>query len=50
MSLIILEHGVMPYLEEDSIVEFLMYHGGVGAYAAARVEHLGFEDSNPKDM
>jgi hypothetical protein len=40
--------GVMPCLEEDSIIVFLVFHEGIGACVDARVEYLGFEDSNPR--
>jgi hypothetical protein len=43
-----LDFGVMPCLEEDSIIESLMFHGGIGACVDARVEFLGSEDSNPR--
>jgi hypothetical protein len=43
-----LELGVMPYLEEDSFIVFLMFHGGLGACVDARVEDLGFKESNPR--
>jgi hypothetical protein len=47
-SLMSLELGVMPCLEEDLVIVFLMFHGGLGACVDARVEDLGFEDSNPR--
>jgi hypothetical protein len=43
-SLISFELGLMPCLEEDL---FRMFHGGLGTCVDARVEDLGFEDSNP---
>jgi hypothetical protein len=48
ISLMSLELGVMPCLEEDLVIVFLMFHGGLGACVDARVEDLGFEDSNPR--
>jgi len=42
------ELDVMPYSEEDSIFISLMLHGGNGACDYARLEDLGFEDSNCK--
>jgi hypothetical protein len=48
LSLISLELGVIPCLEEDSVIVSLMFHGDIGAYVDARVEDLRFEDSNPK--
>jgi hypothetical protein len=42
------ELGVMHFLEEDLIIVFLMFHGGLGACVDARVEDLGFGDSNPR--
>jgi hypothetical protein len=47
-SLMSLELGVMPCLEEDLVIVFLMFHGGLGVCVDARVEDLGFEDSNPR--
>jgi len=38
-----LEFGVMPCVEEDSVIVSLMFHGGLGACVDARVEDLGFE-------
>ena len=38
----------MPYLEEDSIIVSLRFHGGLGACVDARVEDLRFEDLNNK--
>ena len=40
------ELGVMPCLKEDLVIVALMLHGGLGACVNARVEDLGFEDSN----
>jgi hypothetical protein len=48
MSLMSLELGVMPCLEEDLVIVFLMFHGGLGACVDANVEDLGFGDSNPR--
>jgi hypothetical protein len=39
---------VIPCLEEDLCIVLLMFHGGLGACVDARVEDLGFEDSNPR--
>jgi hypothetical protein len=47
-SLMSLDPGEMPCLEEDSIIVFLMFHGGLGACFDVIVEQLGFEDSNPR--
>jgi hypothetical protein len=47
-SLMSLELGVMHCLEEDLVIVSLMFCGGLGACFDARVEDLGFEDSNPK--
>jgi hypothetical protein len=41
-----LELGVIPCLEEDLLIVFLMFHGGLGACDDAIVEDLLFEDSN----
>jgi len=46
-SLTSLELGVIPCLEEDFFIVPLMFVGGLGACVDARVEDLGFEDSNP---
>jgi len=46
-SLMSLQHGVRLCFEEDSIIVFLMFHRNLGASVDARVEDLGFEDSNP---
>jgi hypothetical protein len=43
-----LELGVIPCLEEDLFIGPLMFHGGLGVYIDARVEGLGFEESNPR--
>jgi hypothetical protein len=48
MILMTLELGVMPCLEEDSIIVSLMFHGGLGTCVDGRVEDLGFEDSKPE--
>jgi hypothetical protein len=48
ISLMSFELGVMPFLEEDLVIVSLMFHGGLGACVDARVEGLGFEDSNPR--
>jgi hypothetical protein len=37
-----LELGVMPCLEEDLVIVFLMLHGGLGACVDTRLEDLGF--------
>jgi hypothetical protein len=42
ISFINLELGLMPCLEEDSIIVSLMLHGGLGASVDARVENIGF--------
>ena len=42
-----LELGVIPCLE-DLFIALLMFRGGLGACVDARVEDLGFEDSNPR--
>jgi len=47
-SLISLELGVIPSLEEDLFIVLLMFHGGLSACVDARVEDLRFEDSNPR--
>jgi hypothetical protein len=46
-SLMSLELGVIPCLE-DLFIALLMFRGGLGACVDARVEDLGFEDSNPR--
>jgi len=38
----------MPCLEENLVIVFLMFHGGLGACVDARVEDLGFKDSTPR--
>jgi hypothetical protein len=43
-----LKLGVVPCLEEGSVIVSLMFHGGLGACDDARVEDLGFEDLNPR--
>lgn len=43
-----LKLGVMLCLKEESLIVALMFHGGLDAYVDARVEDLGFEDSNFK--
>jgi len=45
-SLMSLELGVIPCLEEDLFIVLLMFHGGLGACVDARVEDLGFEVSS----
>ena len=45
-SLMSLELGVIPCLEEDLFIVLLMFHGGLGACVDARVEVLGFEVSS----
>jgi hypothetical protein len=40
-SLMSLELGVIPCLEEDLFIVLLMFHGGLGACVDARVEDLG---------
>jgi len=45
ISLMGLELGVRPCLEDDSVLVFL-FHGGLGACVDTRVEGLVFEDSN----
>jgi hypothetical protein len=45
-SLINLELGVIPCLEEDLFIILLMFQGSLGACVYARFEDLGFEDSN----
>jgi hypothetical protein len=47
-SLMRLELGMMPCLEEDSVIVSLISHRGLGACVDERVEGLGFEDSNPR--
>jgi hypothetical protein len=42
-SLMRLELGVTTCLEEDSIIVYVMFHGGLNACVDARVEGLGFE-------
>jgi hypothetical protein len=48
ISLVSFELGVRPFLEEYLVIVFLMFHRGLGACDDARVEGLGFEDSNPR--
>jgi hypothetical protein len=48
ISLMILELFVMPCLEENSVIVSFMFHGGLGTCIDAKVEDLGFEDSNPR--
>jgi hypothetical protein len=43
-----LELGVMPCLEEGSVIVPLLFLGGVGACIDAKVEGLEFEDLDPK--
>jgi hypothetical protein len=38
----------MEDLDDHGVLVFLMIHGGLGACDDARVEDLGFEDSNPR--
>ena len=45
-TLMSLELGDKPHLEEKSTMVLLMLHGGLGACVDARVEDLRFEDSN----
>jgi len=45
-SLLNLELKVMTCSEEDTINVSLMFHGALDACVDARVEDLGFEDSN----
>ena len=45
--LIILELGVIPFLERDILIVLLMFHGGSTAFFHARVEDLGFDESKP---
>jgi hypothetical protein len=47
-SLMSLELGVVPCLEEDLVIVSLMFHGDLGPSLDARVEDLGFDDSNPR--
>lgn len=47
-SLISIELCVMPFLEGDSVIESLMFNGGLGTCVNAGIEVLGFEDSNPR--
>lgn len=47
-SLMSLELDVMPCLEEDSTVVFLLFNEGPNACFDVRVEDLGFEDSNSR--
>jgi hypothetical protein len=47
-SLMSLELGVMPCLEEDLITVLLMFHEDIGAYVHTRDEYLRFKDSNPR--
>jgi hypothetical protein len=46
ISLMSLEIGVRPWVEEDLVFEFSTFHGGLGACDDGREEDLGFEDSN----
>jgi hypothetical protein len=46
-SLICFKLGVLPCLEEDSVLISLIFHGGIGACVDSRVD-LGFEDANPR--
>jgi len=43
-----LELGVIPCLDEDSIIVFLTFHGGHSACVDAIIEDLGFDESNPR--
>jgi hypothetical protein len=39
---------VTPCLEEESVIVFLLFHGGFRACVDARIEDLRFEESNPR--
>lgn len=41
-----LEHGVMPCLEGDSIVVFLLFSGGLDAHVDTRVKDLWLDKPN----
>lgn len=43
-----LELGVMPSLDEDLVIVYVMFHGSLGAWVEARVEDLRFENSTPR--
>jgi hypothetical protein len=42
------ELGVMPYMEENQVIESLMFQGDLGDCVDTKVEDLRFEDSNPR--
>lgn len=44
-NLTIIELREMLFLEKDSIIIFLILHGGLGDCVNARFEYFGFDDS-----
>jgi hypothetical protein len=50
-SLMSLDLGVIPFLEQELFIGPLMFHGGFSTHFDARVEDVVFDDSNSmKDM
>ena len=48
LSLIGLEFDVIPFLEKDLVIVFLIFHGGLASFVDSRVQYLRFEDSNSR--